>query len=310
MKILRFEFILISLFLCICNLNASNAYSVIEFQKDSIEMGDRIMVKWSFLYPSGSVTMPSFDTLGNFQILHQSATTNSDTLRAKLASKYLHLQQFEPGTYSLNGLPLFWKHDNMTDTIYSLGNVLYVKAIPIDTTKDIKPAKGPIRIPYTWKEIALILGAILLILALIIGFFYWLSNRKKVPKEVKPKITRSKSHEIALKKLQKMDSQKKWQNDDSKEFYLELSDIIREYIEGRFHIPAKENTTAEIIQSFRPGLIDEPEKLILNKILEVSDLAKFAKWKPLTDENYAALKDAILFVKRTKPQAETKEIEE
>lgn len=305
MKYIRFLTLFLTVVLCVFASSAFAFNSFFEFQKDSIEMGDRIMVKWSFLHPNGNVAMPLLDSLGNFQILHQSELNTIDSIGLKKTYRYIHLQQFEPGIYQINGIPLFWNHDGLTDTVFSNSNLLYVKSILVDTTKDIKPIKGPIKIPITWKEILTIVLIILGIVFLILLIIYWLTKIKSKPKQKQVVVSKSKAHEIALKKLQKLESQKKWQSDDSKEYYLELSDILREYLEGRFNIPAKENTTIEILQSLRSGMMQDDEKSMLKEILEISDLVKFAKWKPLTDENYTALKNSIQFVKRTKPVGES-----
>ena len=44
---------------------------------------------------------------------------------------------------------------------------------------------------------------------------------------------------------------KLWQKDKTKQYYSEVTEALRIYIENRFEIPAMERTTDEIIDSFR-----------------------------------------------------------
>jgi hypothetical protein len=79
-----------------------------------------------------------------------------------------------------------------------------------------------------------------------------------------------------------------------------ISEIIREYIEKRYQVHALENTTDEIMQSLRFHSIEPNLLAKLNQVLVLSDLVKFAKEKPLANENEMSLMNAVEFVKETK----------
>lgn len=65
-----------------------------------------------------------------------------------------------------------------------------------------------------------------------------------------------------------------------KQFYIELSDILRRYIEGRYEIAAVEATTYELKRVLRhPELPSEKTQEILT-FLGRADLVKFAKFTP------------------------------
>ena len=65
-----------------------------------------------------------------------------------------------------------------------------------------------------------------------------------------------------------------------KEYYLQLSEILRNYLERRFQILAIESTTHEILRDLSGKEIDRPLRDLLKEVLEAADLAKFAKWNP------------------------------
>ena len=108
-------------------------------------------------------------------------------------------------------------------------------------------------------------------------------------------------HQLALEKLHELKQEKRWQKDRVKNHYQMLSSILRTYIEGRFDVPALERTTTEI----EPDLdLPQGNKTKLLQALKQSDLAKYAKWIPPTDQTMRILKDSIDFVTHTKPKEE------
>ena len=82
---------------------------------------------------------------------------------------------------------------------------------------------------------------------------------------------------------------------------MELTEIVREYIEGRFELLALESTTDEIMEDIKGVGIEKLLKKKLNDLLVTGDLAKLAKAKPLPNENERSLASAYDFVKETKP---------
>ena len=87
-----------------------------------------------------------------------------------------------------------------------------------------------------------------------------------------------------------------------KEYHAELSETIRRYIEERFNFIALELTTHEIIEILKTKVMKK-ESLKIKDILERADLAKFAKSKPVDDENIDSMNIAKNFIQLTKQES-------
>ena len=105
----------------------------------------------------------------------------------------------------------------------------------------------------------------------------------------------------ALNQLKELQASEAWLHMPLKSFYIELSTIMRRYLQGELAILAVETTTDEIIESLRSKTIEQVLKTELQDLLQTSDLVKFAKVKPLLEEGERYLKIALEFVEKTKP---------
>ena len=100
-----------------------------------------------------------------------------------------------------------------------------------------------------------------------------------------------------------------WQNNQVKEYYSELTEIVRNYIERVLQVPALEKTTDEIIGMLRnfhdANTIQTSKETIkkLKELLQEADLVKFAKSKPIAIEIEEDRKDAQEIISNLKPKS-------
>ena len=92
-----------------------------------------------------------------------------------------------------------------------------------------------------------------------------------------------------------------------KDYYTELTDIVRVYIEDRFEVAAVEMTTDEIMQGMKQTNAGQSSMEKLGKTLVLADLVKFAKEQPLPLDNDNSMSFCVDFVNETKVQPEVKE---
>ena len=178
---------------------------------------------------------------------------------------------------------------------------LEVHTIPTDTSdtkiKDIKP---PFEEPFNWKwYISYAYGIFGVIVAILVIVLLGRVLRKKEIAPTGPPKPMVPPHVTALDTLEKIKEQSIWKQGLTKEYYSEISDAIRLYIEGRYGINALESTTDEIMLLFRSQVIDTVSLEKLKQLLTLSDLVKFAKMTPVEAEHDFTLQNAFDFVKGT-----------
>jgi len=271
-------------------------------------IGDHIGLTLSFTGPAKTQVLWPFipDTiLTSIQVIGRGKidTTLSTDKKTLTVKQFFNLTCFDSGFYTIPQIP--FKYRMLPDTtlreMTSDMLMLAVHTVPVDTTKAIKPIKGPMKVPITFREmlpwILIGLAAVLLIVFLI---WYVKKRKKKEPIfQLKPKV-KLLPHELALQELEKLRVRKLWQNGRVKDYYTELTDILRIYVENRFFVPAMEQTTHEILESLIDKADTGKENLErLGTVLMTADMVKFAKARPLPGENEASLEKGIEFVHQT-----------
>ena len=280
--------------------------------KESILIGEQILLRLEIRSAAAdSISFPVLeDTLSAaVEIVQKSpidTTFEGQTLEQRVLSQKLILTSFDSGYHAIpplvatvNGFPL-----------ESNPFLVSVQTVTVDTAKGIYDIRGVAQVPFSFKEWLkenwTWLAVAFLLLIGIIGLIIWFKRR---PDHIPVAIEKSKrpAHELALERLVDLESKSLWQNDKIKEFYSELTDILRQYIEQRFFIPELEQTTDEIIDSMRrkPDFGQETIDKTRN-VLFLADLVKFAKEKPVGSENEMNLVAVKIFIEETKVSPETK----
>lgn len=162
----------------------------------------------------------------------------------------------------------------------------------------MKPVKDPLPVsrPLDWKIILLITT-----LFLTLAIMTWLSIKYKREKLIGPPINiQPQPDEIAIEKL-KVLRNKTHKNLDLKEFYVQISYILREYVEHSLFLKTLEMTTEDIklLDNVLP-FSDEEMKAWL-ELLERSDLIKYAKMMPENNIYIQDLTTAEDFIQSTIP---------
>lgn len=192
------------------------------------------------------------------------------------------------------------KGSNEVKTVLSNPVTFSVHTLQVDQQAEIKDVKEPITIPLDWKFILLIAVITLLVLA-VVYYFYRRYKKKKAEQPIKKKVMRIPAHVRALSALDNLESRKLWQQGKVKEYHSNITDIIRNYFEERFNLPALELTTSEQIQQLTYVPVAENILNITNEFLNNADLVKFAKFIPLPSVNEEMMKQARKIIETTIP---------
>ena len=284
-----------------------------EIDTTKIRIGEQINYKINVeadstalvVFPEGQTFMP----LENVEAL-KIDTTKKD---AKfLLSRIYKLTQFDSGSYTIprqkiiiGDKPFF------TDSLQ-----VDVNTIKVDTTKqklyDIKPIIEVEKSSSNWW--LWVLG-ILAILALVGFLLYWFIWRKK-PLTEEEEIALLPPYDRAKLALKKLDESQYLIRSEVKDYYSELTFIIRKYLDEKVYDRALESTTDELVT--RLNLLKEGNQIDLSKdtiknlesILKRADLVKFAKSAPdtaLAEMDKTTIDKEIDHVKESLPEPSEEE---
>ncbi|MBR3477986.1 MAG: hypothetical protein IKH43_02670 [Bacteroidaceae bacterium] len=186
---------------------------------------------------------------------------------------------------------------------------LKVLTVNIDTMKvdsicGFKPEMKP---PFSWDDwkpvIWMVIGLLILAALLIYVVIRLITNkpiihRIKLRQHIAP-------HKVAMQKIAQIKEDNLVQSEDSKEYYTQLTDTLRQYISERFKFSAMEMTSSEIIEHLQAEN-DEEALRELRELFQTADLVKFAKYTTLINENDRNLVTAVEYINQTKIEEETK----
>jgi hypothetical protein len=286
---------------------------------NAIQIGQQVKLKLSIQYrvdkgKQVNVSWPQVtDTIRKeIEVVGQ---TKTDTIINKndpflfTLEKTLYITSFDSGYWAIPPFKFIVNAD--TNGILTDPLLLQVNTIAVDTTIAIKGIKPPYEESYSWLDwlkdnMYVVYGGLAAILLIIIIFFVTRYYKKVKPVEIIVEAPKIPADVIALEKLEKLNEEKLWQNGKLKQYHIAITDILREYIEGRFKIQALEQTTDEILFGFRNVAIDDDSRKKLKAILILGDLVKFAKEQPLAHENEMCMQNSYDFINGTKREEEEK----
>jgi hypothetical protein len=230
------------------------------------------------------VVFPKLKNMGALEVIQSYPidTVKKDD-RYELIKKY-GLTQFDSGKYTIPSIKILINNKVVaSDSIQ-----VQVANVQVDTLKqkmfdikDIAPADNSLG--NWWKYL---LGFLLIIgLAALIYWYIKKYQKKKIEAEIyKTPI------EKATSLLNSLEKKELWQKGEVKEYYSELTNIVRNYIEEAIEIPAMESTTSELIEGLKVASLKKKMSLSQDTIenlfvvLKQADLVKFAKSKPMDFE--------------------------
>ena len=301
--------ILISIFVWVEQSAAQQIKATARLDSTNILLGDQVNLILEIEHPKDAkVGFPNItDSLGHIEVLKK---TISDTL--ELADKAWQKQLlqytitcFDSGYYIIDPQWFTVTQNGNTDSVQTNPVFLQVHTMQIDTTRGLTDIKIPYGAPVTLKEVTPYILGVLLVGAIIFLLLYSIKRKKKnQPLFKMPEKPKEPAHIIALRELDRIKNEKISQKDKTKQYYSEVTDVLRNYIEERFEIRAMEETTDEILANFRyrRDLLNEKSLTNLSQILSLADLVKFAKYKTLPDDDNLTLVNSYFFVNDTKKE--------
>ncbi|WP_396173048.1 hypothetical protein [Flavobacterium sp.] len=252
------------------------------------------------------VKFPNAKFFGPLEVIQSyKIDTVKNGARYELIKKY-GLTQFDSGKYTIPRIPVLINgKPSFSDSIK-----VEVNDVKVDTLKqkmydikDIAKVESPLGSWWIYLLILLAIG--------VIGYFVYKYIKKRQSQPKVEAIIFKSPIEKATSLLQQLEKKELWQKGEIKNYYSELTDIARNYIEEEIHIPAMESTTSELIEGLRKAAKLQKLKLSnetvenLEKVLKQADLVKFAKVKPLDfeiEEDKKRISSSIVTIHKSIPE--------
>jgi len=241
------------------------------------------------------------DTFNNLEVTDRSKIDTIKQGSRVVYKQRLTLTGFDSGVFKIPAV--VFSVIPTTGTPYTVQTDsfnLLVQTMAVDTSKAFRGIKNIIYVKSTWMDyIWYIVGGFVLLVLIIVAIIYFVRKQKNKPAPKKAVLS---LQDKTLQLLNQLEARQLWQKRQVKEYYIELTDIVRNYIEARFNTPALELTTDEILYKAQFHREMQPYHALLAEVLHTADLAKFAKFQPLPQEHSDAMDKARKFVDTTRPK--------
>lgn len=268
----------------------------------SIAIGDQFHLFLEAKVPSdkGILTWASIPALQNLEVVDTGSVDSLTENGLTIYRQTLTLTSFEEGQvivpafkFSLNA------PDGELKALFSDSFVVDVKTIAVDTAAPMKPIKDIILVkPSKWENWPWIVAGIVG-LGLLIWLIWFLIKKLKSSVNKRKERTAETPDQKALRLLTLLGKQSFDGEDGQKEYYTQLTQVIRDYLESRFHVSVAEMTTDELLKLSKESPELRKVRTELKSIFRTADLAKFAKAKPGPEAQEICLKEAKSLVRRT-----------
>lgn len=240
------------------------------------------------------------DTLKNIDVISIDGPNVEENETGKTVKYVSMLSRFDSASVTIPPIRIEYRTKNDTTLKYIESNsvTFNVHRMNVSVEEEIKDIKPPIRLFDYFFLIYILLG--LIILSILVYYFIWrkyFRNKKEIAavKEEEKLL----SHQLALKQLAQLEKEQLWQKGFIKEYHSRITEIIREYFEKQFGLPALERTTSESLQLLKNHQQAISVLDITTQFLNNADLVKFAKYVPLEKVNIEMMNQAKSIVMKT-----------
>jgi hypothetical protein len=311
---MRKRFRLLVLLLIVCSVRIAAQSFTVDARVDSAQLwiGQQASIHFEITHRKNiRVQSPIFSDviIPGVELVSQKRTDSLKSPDGLLIVKESYvITSFEDSLYLIPAFPFVAGDDTVWSPSLSLK---VIQPFVIDTTSqqiaDIKDVLKPrLSLLYILKKLLPWLAAFWLIVIIALLIVYLVKRRKnkveKIAEFTEP------AHVIALRKLEDIRQEKAWTQGRYKEYHTAITDVLREYIDSVYELPAMEMTSDEIITHLSFIKSEQASAYTsLRQLLQLADLVKFAKWVPLPEENENSLIGAVMFVNQTKTVEEKKE---
>lgn len=264
-----------------------------------IDTSQRVLVEIEAEVLEGvNVQLPSGDQMATSGFVVNFLTEQPvllDNGRTRHLRRYF-LEPFLSGQYSIPEMAISWLSEGQ-ETSSLLTEPITVRVSSVLANKD-KAELREVGDPFGtsvrwWRLIVFVLSGIVIgiITVVIILWRRRIISAKPVPEETPAK--------IALRALEGIEQDVSIKTDIDR-FYVEVSSIVRRYIDRQFGLHAPEQTSEEFLSLAKTSrAFDSDNQRTLERFLQACDAVKFAKAKPAPEDTHYIIETGRGFVRAT-----------
>jgi len=295
------------LWIASCQVFAAQDISVkVEVDKAFATIGDQINFRVTIQHHPDIMVLEvnAGPALSDFEIKKSADFSTSDNNIVSEGKNYV-ITTYVLGEYVVR--PFLIKYKTKDGSVKEIQtNSLYVTMESVDKSKDqssekdIRGVKGvhKLKNPVLRWFLSLVFTGMI---ASVGTWFYLYRRRQNLESQPqKPALSAHEEAYLALNQLKHSDLVRRGL---VKQYFFQMSEILRRYLERRFRIRALESTTYELMQELPPMATRDQVELI-QEVLNFCDLVKFAKYEPPTLEVIQETNRAKTVIDQTKEEPE------
>jgi len=272
--------------------------------KSIVTVGDTLTYHVDVIAPAGAGVLfgPPAPELGEFDVLRRVTRPKRELAEgmALWAEEYV-VAVYSPGIHYIPPVEV-----SVVDSDGSIWPLVgdsvevAVRSVLDEGETELRDIKGLVTRPGRGIRPWMIAGAAAVAAAIAL----WLWRRRR-PALVRAVMTPTIPPDaVALRRLDELMKAGLLESGGFKEFYTELSDILRGYISARHDLPAPEMTTTEIARAMEARGVPRAFRSDTCRILDESDVVKFANADPGVERAYKTAMSARSLIERSGPAEE------
>ncbi len=275
---------------------------------DPSQVGDLIKLELTAAYPAGyTVNLPLGLKLDPLHVVQVDEAEPESTGQGFRKIFTLTLQHFAVGDAKVPAFPLtYLGPDGAVQTVSVPATSFTVSSLLANEPDPKRQAEDPaVSLEYPNRRLELIIysAAGAMLGGLVMGLLWARWRRRPRPIVLPPPVP---AHVVAFQQLDELTKAELVEKGEYQDYYLQLTEIAKGYIEGRFGIDALDRTTDELRRVLDRAAAQiaplKPDELV--RFLQACDLVKFARFAPPVAEAQAALAEVRGMVEATAPKPE------